>query len=113
MTTGTIKPPTTPGRPVSRHGTAVVSWMWVVVKAFGAATGRGLTQVGNAPVELMCFETFDADQRSLDVITFVASIHHVPLRESLHKAHQMLRPGGKLAAVGISANKTQHRRARR
>lgn len=54
----------------------------------------------------MGFETFDADQRSFDVITFVASIHHLPLRESLQEVRQMLRPGGELAVVGISANKT-------
>jgi 2-polyprenyl-3-methyl-5-hydroxy-6-metoxy-1,4-benzoquinol methylase len=54
----------------------------------------------------MQFETFDADERSFDVITFVASIHHLPLRESLQKARRMLRPGGELAVVGISANKT-------
>jgi hypothetical protein len=33
----------------------------------------------------MRFETFDADQWSFDLITFVASIHHLPLRESLQK----------------------------
>jgi hypothetical protein len=33
-------------------------------------------------------------------------MHHLPLRESLQKARQMLRPGGELAVVGISANKT-------
>jgi 2-polyprenyl-3-methyl-5-hydroxy-6-metoxy-1,4-benzoquinol methylase len=43
---------------------------------------------------------------SFDLITFVASIHHLPLRESLQKARQMLRPEGELAVVGISANKT-------
>jgi hypothetical protein len=33
-------------------------------------------------------------------------MQHLPLRESLQKARQMLRPGGELALVGISANKT-------
>lgn len=61
---------------------------------------------GNASVELMRFETFGADERSFDLVTFVASIHHLPLRESLQKARQMLRPGGELAVVGLSANTT-------
>ena len=45
-------------------------------------------------------------QAVLDVITFVASIYHLPLRESLYKARQMLRPGGELAIVDLSANKS-------
>jgi 2-polyprenyl-3-methyl-5-hydroxy-6-metoxy-1,4-benzoquinol methylase len=65
-----------------------------------------LQSTGNASVEVMSFENFDADQHAFDVITFVASIHHLPLRESLQKARQMLRPGGELAIVGTSANKT-------
>jgi 2-polyprenyl-3-methyl-5-hydroxy-6-metoxy-1,4-benzoquinol methylase len=65
-----------------------------------------LQSTGNASVELVGFQSFDADWRSFDLITFVASIHHMSLRESLQKARQMLRPGGELAVVGISANKT-------
>jgi 2-polyprenyl-3-methyl-5-hydroxy-6-metoxy-1,4-benzoquinol methylase len=65
-----------------------------------------LQSIGNTSVELMRFENFDADKGSFDVITFVASIHHVPLRESLFQARQMLKPGGELAIVGLSANKT-------
>ena len=65
-----------------------------------------LRSTANASVEHVGFEDFAAGQRSFDVITFVASIHHLPLRESLHKARQMLKPGGELAIVGLSANKT-------
>jgi 2-polyprenyl-3-methyl-5-hydroxy-6-metoxy-1,4-benzoquinol methylase len=35
-----------------------------------------LQSTGNASVELTRFETFDADQQSFDLSTFVASIHH-------------------------------------
>jgi 2-polyprenyl-3-methyl-5-hydroxy-6-metoxy-1,4-benzoquinol methylase len=77
---------------MSRHGSAVMS--------------ERLQSIGNASVELTRFENFDADKRSFDVITFVANIHHLPLRESLFRARQMLRPGGELAIVGLSANKT-------
>jgi 2-polyprenyl-3-methyl-5-hydroxy-6-metoxy-1,4-benzoquinol methylase len=65
-----------------------------------------LQSTTNASVEHVGFEDFAADQRSFDVITFVASIHHLPLHESLHTARQMLKPGGELAIVGLSANKT-------
>ncbi|HZC53481.1 MAG TPA: class I SAM-dependent methyltransferase [Mycobacterium sp.] len=64
-----------------------------------------LESTGNASVELTPFETVEAGQRSFDLITFVASIHHLPLSESLQKARQMLRTGGELAVVGLSANK--------
>jgi 2-polyprenyl-3-methyl-5-hydroxy-6-metoxy-1,4-benzoquinol methylase len=88
---------------------AAVSHSVVGVDSDPASVWRAserLQSTGNASVELMRFETFDAGQRSFDVVTFVASIHHLPLRESLQKARQMLRPGGELAVVGISANKT-------
>jgi 2-polyprenyl-3-methyl-5-hydroxy-6-metoxy-1,4-benzoquinol methylase len=62
--------------------------------------------IGNASVELTRFEDFDAGERSFDVVTFVASLHHLPLRETLRKARQILRPGGELAIVGVWANKT-------
>ncbi len=67
---------------------------------------RRLRSVGNASVELMPFENLDEDERSFDAITFVASIHHLPLDKTLAKARQLLRPGGELAIVGLSANKT-------
>jgi 2-polyprenyl-3-methyl-5-hydroxy-6-metoxy-1,4-benzoquinol methylase len=88
---------------------AAVSHSVVGVDSDPASVRRAserLQSTGNASVELTGFETVDVDQRSFDVITFVASIHHLPLRDSLQKARQMLRPGGELAVVGISANKT-------
>ncbi|GAB4903774.1 hypothetical protein MAHJHV61_28740 [Mycobacterium avium subsp. hominissuis] len=36
----------------------------------------------------------------------MASLHHLPLRDALGKARQMLRPAGELAVVGLSANKS-------
>ena len=65
-----------------------------------------LQSIDNAAVELTGFQNFDAEKRSFDLITFVASLHHLPLRGTLQKARQMLRPGGELAIVGLSANKT-------
>lgn len=65
-----------------------------------------LQPIGNAAVEHARFEDLDADKRRYDLITFVASLHHLPLRDALHKARQMLRPAGQLAVVGLSANKS-------
>jgi 2-polyprenyl-3-methyl-5-hydroxy-6-metoxy-1,4-benzoquinol methylase len=74
-------------------------------EAFRRARER-LESIDNASVQLVGFEDLDADEQSFDVITFVASLHHLPLYETLHEARQMLSPGGELAIVGLSANKT-------
>lgn len=65
-----------------------------------------LQPIGNATVEHARFEDLDEAERRYDPITFVASLHHLPLRDALHKARQMLRPAGQLAVVGLSANKS-------
>jgi len=65
-----------------------------------------LQLIGNASVKLAGFQSLDADERSYDLITFVASLHHLPLRETLQKARRMLKDGGELAIVGLSANKS-------
>ncbi len=49
---------------------------------------------------------FVSDNARFDLITFVASLHHLDLREALTAAREMLRPGGDLAVVGLSANTT-------
>ena len=41
-----------------------------------------------------------------DLITFVASLHHMDLRDSLAGAARLLRPGGDLLVVGLSATRT-------
>jgi 2-polyprenyl-3-methyl-5-hydroxy-6-metoxy-1,4-benzoquinol methylase len=64
-----------------------------------------LQSIDNASVELMRFEDLDVDERSFDVITFVARLHHLLLSETLRKARQILSPGGELAIVSLSANK--------
>ncbi|OBH44308.1 SAM-dependent methyltransferase [Mycobacterium intracellulare] len=65
-----------------------------------------LQPIGNATVQHARFEDLDEAERRYDLITFVASLHHLPLRDALHKARQMLRPAGQLAVVGLSANKS-------
>ncbi|MEW5810213.1 MAG: class I SAM-dependent methyltransferase [Actinomycetota bacterium] len=41
-----------------------------------------------------------------DLITFVASLHHLDLAVALTAARDMLRPRGEIAVVGLSANTT-------
>lgn len=72
---------------------------------------RRLQSIDNASVDRCDFQSFTAPGQSFDVITFLASIHHQPLREALAKARRLLKPGGELAVVGLAANKTIRDRA--
>lgn len=67
---------------------------------------RRLQPIANASAELRRFEDLEQAKPSFDLITFVASLHHLPLGDTLRKARQMLRPAGQLAVVGLSANKS-------
>jgi 2-polyprenyl-3-methyl-5-hydroxy-6-metoxy-1,4-benzoquinol methylase len=67
---------------------------------------KRLPAIGNASIDLVGLEDFHAPERSFDVITFVASLHHLSLGEALEKARQLLTPTGELAIIGLSANKT-------
>jgi 2-polyprenyl-3-methyl-5-hydroxy-6-metoxy-1,4-benzoquinol methylase len=59
-------------------------------------------------VDVSCqdFERYEASDRRFDLITFVASLHHMDLPDSLMKARELLTPTGEIAVVGISANKS-------
>ena len=48
------------------------------------------------------FDDLSTDQ-SFDLITMVASLHHMELEPTLHKVRQLLRPGGQFLVVGLSA----------
>jgi SAM-dependent methyltransferase len=65
-----------------------------------------LAGLPNVAVEEVGFDDYDAGSARFDLIVFVASLHHLDLRASLTKAQRLLRPGGEIAVVGLSANKT-------
>ena len=52
------------------------------------------------------FDGYEPGGRTFDLITFVASLHHMDLRAALQKARTLVRPGGEIAVVGLSANKS-------
>ncbi len=52
------------------------------------------------------FMEMDAYPESYDLITFVAVLHHLDLEGALRRSADMLRPGGRLLVIGLSANKS-------
>ncbi len=44
----------------------------------------------------------DEPDRAYDLISFVASLHHMPLRPTLVQAQAALRPGGRIVIVGVA-----------
>jgi 2-polyprenyl-3-methyl-5-hydroxy-6-metoxy-1,4-benzoquinol methylase len=73
--------------------------------AIGRATDR-LASVRHVTVSHGDFEDYQPGAHRFDLITFVASLHHMDLRASLVKARDLLTPTGEIAVVGISANTT-------
>ena len=63
----------------------------------------GLT---NASVIEADFMEFDVAPGTYNLVTGVAVLHHLDLESALRRSAQMLRPGGRLLVVGLSANKS-------
>jgi SAM-dependent methyltransferase len=57
-------------------------------------------------LEEVDFIDYDANEGNFDVVTFVASLHHLDLAAALPKARSLVAPGGELIVVGLAANKT-------
>jgi 2-polyprenyl-3-methyl-5-hydroxy-6-metoxy-1,4-benzoquinol methylase len=73
--------------------------------AIGRAADR-LASVRYVTVSHGDFQDYQPGARRFDLITFVASLHHMDLRASLVKARDLLTPTGEIAVVGCCANKT-------
>jgi 2-polyprenyl-3-methyl-5-hydroxy-6-metoxy-1,4-benzoquinol methylase len=63
-------------------------------------------RLDNAVVRVGDFMTMDIGPSSFDLITMVASLHHMDLPGALRRAERLLRPGGEMLVVGLSANRT-------
>jgi 2-polyprenyl-3-methyl-5-hydroxy-6-metoxy-1,4-benzoquinol methylase len=87
--------------PVSRSVTAIDPDADAIDRA-----GARLVVHDHVTVSLGGFESYRPGNRRFDLITFVASLHHMDLRASLHKARNLLTPMGEIAVVGVSANKS-------
>ncbi len=51
-------------------------------------------------------DSTELDGQQFDLITCVATLHHLPLAPALERMRELLRPGGELRIVGLFANKT-------
>lgn len=87
--------------PVSRSVTAIEPDSQTLQRAWVR-----VAPLPNVTVAQNNFENFDAGTRRFDVITMVATLHHMDLRATLTKARELLTPTGEIAVVGLSANKT-------
>ncbi len=68
--------------------------------AFSASRER-LSGVGNAEILNLTLDEFEGSDR-FDLITFVASIHHTDMEESLIKAKSLLKKNGKIVVIGLA-----------
>jgi 2-polyprenyl-3-methyl-5-hydroxy-6-metoxy-1,4-benzoquinol methylase len=86
--------------PVSRSVTAI--------DPDAAAIQRAADRLATHQHVTVSRESFDTFQtgRKFDLITFVASLHHMDLRTSLVKARDLLTCSGEIAVVGCAANRT-------
>lgn len=65
-----------------------------------------LADVDNVTVRPCSFEDWGAGAGSVDLVTMVASLHHMDLTGALEKTRELLRPGGQLLVVGLAANRS-------
>jgi len=63
-------------------------------------------KLSNATIAAADFSRMEIVPESYDLVTFVAALHHLDLESALKRASQLLRPGGQLIVVGLSANKS-------
>ena len=65
-----------------------------------------LASIRNATAHLVDFTEYQPGERRIDLITFVASLHHMDTAAGLRKARELLAPGGEIVVVGLAANKS-------
>lgn len=53
--------------------------------------------------------SWEAESVAGDLIVFVASLHHMPLRSALEQARSAVRPGGRVVVVGVAEDDPQDR----
>jgi len=88
---------------------ATVSRTVTGVDRDGRALGRAAVRtagLANTSLVEVDFLEFASAPGSYDLITMVAVLHHLDLTAGLCRSAALLRPGGQLLVVGLSANKS-------
>jgi 2-polyprenyl-3-methyl-5-hydroxy-6-metoxy-1,4-benzoquinol methylase len=85
---------------VARHVTGVDP----DASAIARARDRTAT-LDNVTLRVDEFLEMPAERASYDLVTFVATLHHMNLVHTLRRARQLLAPGGELFVVGVAAAK--------
>ena len=70
-----------------------------------SSIARARRRLPQATLLTQLFDDLPTDQ-SFDLITMVASLHHMELEPTLHRVRQLLRPDGQFLVVGLSARKS-------
>lgn len=63
---------------------------------------KRIENISNAKIIKSSFEKADIKQGSIDVIVFVASIHHMDMQCAIKKAKSLLAPNGRIIIVGCA-----------
>lgn len=74
-------------------------------QAIKQAVARTKT-LANVELQRVGLMDLQADRASYDLIIFGAVLHHMELESALQRSAQLLRPGGRVVAIGLSANKS-------
>jgi len=86
---------------VARHVTGVDPDPAAVARA-SARTAA----LDNVTLRVDEFLKMPAEAASYDLVTFVATLHHMDLAPALRRARELVAPGGELLIVGVAARKT-------
>jgi SAM-dependent methyltransferase len=69
--------------------------------AVARARERGIP---GADLRVAGLDDFDPEGRWFDLVTVVATLHHLPLEPALTRLRALVRPGGELRVVGLARN---------
>jgi 2-polyprenyl-3-methyl-5-hydroxy-6-metoxy-1,4-benzoquinol methylase len=92
--------------PVSSHVTGIDSDGGAIARARIRTTGIPNSTMIESGFEEFAARESTADGAGYDLVVFVAVLHHLPLADTLRRAKSLLRPGGELVVVGLSANRS-------
>lgn len=86
---------------VCAHVTGIDAHPEAIRRAVAVTAG-----LGNVTLRRGSFLEADLPAAGFDLVTFVASLHHMDLVAGLHRGAELVAPGGRLLVVGLSQNRS-------